>query len=134
MTHPSATVLFDGHCNLCNGAVVFIIRRDRQCYFNFASLQSEAAIRLLKSVGVEQVSGDSIILIETGKVYDRSTAALRIAKKLNRLWPLLYIFIIIPSPLRDAIYSWIARNRYRWFGRREECMVPDSRTKIRFIE
>jgi predicted DCC family thiol-disulfide oxidoreductase YuxK len=134
MSEASATILFDGHCNLCHGAVVFIIRRDRRAYFKFASLQSSFAQQCLKNAGIDPAALESIILVEEGSLYDRSTAALRIARRLNRLWPCLYLFIIIPRPLRDAVYNWIARNRYRWFGRQEECLVPEADINDRFIK
>lgn len=132
MTNDTAMVFFDGHCNLCNGAVAFILKRDSSGYFKFASLETGVAVRQLEEFGIRTAAVDSIVLVEEGQVYVRSAAALRIAKKLNGLWPLLYVFIIIPRPLRDAIYNWIARNRYRWFGRRIDCMLPDDIYKDRF--
>jgi predicted DCC family thiol-disulfide oxidoreductase YuxK len=128
-----AIILFDGHCNLCNASVQFVIRRDRRGRFKFAALQSEAGRALLKKAGGGEVTLDSVLLIADGKVYQRSAAALRIARRLDGCWPALFVFIIIPPPLRDCIYTWIARNRYRWFGRREECMVPTEELKGRFI-
>jgi len=129
----SAVVLFDGVCNLCNASVAFILRRDPKAYFRFASLQSEAAARLLEGSPLE-AKLDSIVLLEDGAVFTQSTAALRIARRLRGAWPLLYAFIILPRFLRDPIYDWIARNRYRWFGRRESCMIPDPALKDRFFE
>lgn len=134
MQEIKPTVLFDAHCTLCHGAVVFIIQRDRAGYFKFASLQSGAGRRMLEASGRQATDVDTIVLIEGDRVSDRSTAALRIARKLDRLWPLLYIFIITPRPLRDAVYRWVARNRYRWFGRVEHCLLPTPDVRDRFVE
>lgn len=125
-----ATVLFDGVCNLCNASINFIIDRDPKAYFRFAALQSDAA----KQLG-ETVTGDpdSIILIEDGKRYDKSTAALRIARRLSGVWPVLYMGIILPRPLRDVIYRFIARNRYKWFGKSDACRLPSPELKARFL-
>lgn len=127
-THP--IVLFDGVCNLCNGAVQFIIARDKHQGFRFASLQSAFGQQYQQQVG----EVDSILLVEEGQVYQKSTAALRIARKLNGLWPILFVFIIIPPFLRDFIYDIIARNRYRWFGKKESCWLPTPDLKTRFID
>ena len=127
-THP--IVLFDGVCNLCNGAVQFIIARDKRQGFRFASLQSAFGQQYQEQVG----EVDSILLVEEGRVYQKSTAALRIARRLKGLWPMLYIFIIIPPFLRDFIYDIIARNRYRWFGKKESCWLPTPDLKARFID
>lgn len=127
-THP--IVLFDGVCNLCNGAVQFIIARDKHQGFRFASLQSTFGQQYQEQVG----EVDSILLVEEGQVYQKSTAALRIARKLNGLWPMLFVFIIIPPFLRDFIYDIIARNRYRWFGKKESCWLPTPDLKTRFID
>ena len=123
-------MLFDGVCNLCNGAVRFILARDPAARFQFASLQSEAARRLLG----ENAPEETIVLREGGKIYSQSTAALRIARELRFPWPLLYAFIVVPRPLRDAIYDWVARHRYQWFGKREVCMVPMPEVRGRFLE
>lgn len=125
-----ATVLFDGVCNLCNASVNFIIDRDPKGYFRFAALQSDAA----KALG-ETVTGDpdSVILYEDGKRYDKSTAALRIARRLSGLWPVLYMGIIVPRPIRDVVYRFIARNRYKWFGKSDACRLPSPELKARFL-
>lgn len=126
---PHAIVLFDGVCNLCNHSVRFVIERDPESYFRFASLQSDVAVELLSRYGRAPVSAppDSIVLIENGRVFESSTAALRIARRLRGAWKFLYFFIVIPRPIRDAVYRWIARNRYRWFGTREDvCLVPPA--------
>ena len=126
-------VFFDGVCNLCNGTVDFIIGRDRGTGFRFSSLQSGYARDVLPP---EDVAGelDSIVLQEDGQLYRRSTAALRIARRLKGPWPLLYVLILIPSPLRDLVYRLIANYRYSWFGRSESCRVPTPELRARFID
>jgi len=126
-------ILFDGVCNLCNGSVQFVIQRDPKGRFNFAALQSDAAKQLLKDYQLPVSDLYSIILIKKGKVYQRSSAALEIARGLSGLWPLLYVFVVIPRFIRDGIYNWIAKNRYRWFGQKEECMIPTPELKSRFL-
>src|ERR1017187_9056949 len=119
-----AVVLFDGVCNLCNRSVQFIIARDPAAYFRFAALGSEAAQRLLGESVLRGPLPDSVALIERGRVYTRSAAALRIARRLRFPWPLVCALIVVPRPLRDQVYDLIARNRYRWFGKRDACMMP----------
>lgn len=128
----SPVILFDGVCNLCNGSVLFIIKRDPQAKFRFASLQSDFGQQQLHKFN-RSVTLESVLLIEADKLYDKSTAALKIASKLCGLWPLLSIFRVVPKSWRDGIYTWIARNRYRWFGKRESCMIPTPEFKSRFI-
>ncbi|CAM4229660.1 MAG: thiol-disulfide oxidoreductase DCC family protein [Paenibacillus macerans] len=127
-----AVVLFDGVCNFCNGSVQFIIRRDRAGYFRFASLQSDAAKSLLAG-RAEAPSLDSIILIENDRVFTESTAVLRIARKLDGIWRGAALFLAVPKPLRDWAYRLFARNRYRWFGKRSECMLPTPEQRQRFL-
>lgn len=127
-------MLFDGVCNLCNGSVNFIIDRDPAARFRFAALQTPAAAELLARHGrIPAATPDSIILIEGDRLYEHSTAALRIARRLRGGWKLLYAFIIVPRPLRDLVYRWIARNRYRWFGRSEACRMPTPELRERFL-
>lgn len=126
-------ILFDGVCNLCNGAVQFIIKRDVKNYFSFASLQSAQGQKILSQYDLLVNDLNSFILIENGKPYIRSTGALKVVKKLNNLWPLLYGFIVIPKFIRDSIYKWIAKNRYKWFGKKIECMIPTPQLKARFL-
>lgn len=128
-----AVILFDGVCNLCNSSVQFIIRHDPHSTFRFAALQSEYGQAQLARHDFNKEELVSIVLLMNGKTYDRSRAALEIAKKLSGLWPLMYIFIIIPPFIRDFVYDWISRNRYRWFGRMNECMIPTPELKSRFI-
>ena len=126
--------MFDGVCNLCNGFVQFVIERDPSGRFQFAALQSDAARRVLAAHDAPNPLADSVVLIEEGRVYTGSTAALRIARGLRLPWPLAGVLLAIPRPLRDGIYAGVARRRYRWFGRREQCMVPTAATRSRFIE
>ena len=131
-THP--TLLFDGVCNLCNGSVQFILKRDKSGRFRFASLQSDAGRRLMTGHGLDPDALSSVVLIEDGRAYQESTAALRIARHLPGAWKLLRIFTVIPRPLRDAAYRLIARNRYRWFGKTEACWLPTPELRARFLE
>jgi len=126
-----AQILFDGVCNLCNGFVQFVIARDPDGRFQFGPLQSAAAQRLLASAPPSP--SESFVLIEDGRVFRRSTAALRILRRLRFPWPLAYVAILIPRPIRDAVYDLVARNRYRWFGRRDRCMVPTPEVRKRFL-
>ena len=129
--HP--IILFDGVCNLCNNSVQFVIRRDQQRKFRFASLQSNVGQHYLQRFGVKP-DVYSIILIQDGRVFDRSSAALEIAKNLSGAWPAFYTLKIIPKFLRDIVYDFIARRRYKWFGKKDECMIPTPDLKDRFLE
>jgi predicted DCC family thiol-disulfide oxidoreductase YuxK len=126
-------ILFDGVCNLCNASVLFVIDRDPSARFAFAPLQSAAAQRLLAERGHRSADLSSVLLVEGDHVYERSTAALRVARHLSGAWPLLYAFIVVPRPLRDAVYRVVARNRYRWFGREDACRVPTPELRARFL-
>ncbi|MEM6524908.1 MAG: DCC1-like thiol-disulfide oxidoreductase family protein [Bacteroidota bacterium] len=129
-----SVILFDGVCNLCNGSVNFVIDRDKKDQFKFAPLQSEFARKKLIEVGINNKALDTIILLnKDGSVQSKSSAALHIAKSLSGLWPLLYIFIIIPKFIRDLIYDFIARNRYRWFGKTDQCRMPTPELTQRFV-
>lgn len=132
MKSGNAIVLFDGVCNFCNTSINFIIKRDNRGYFKFAPLQSEIAQKLVGDK--TKPMPESVILIENRKTYDRSSAALRIAKKLDGLWPVLYIFILLPKPIRDWVYNLIGRNRYKWFGKTEACMIPTPEVRSRFLD
>ena len=126
-------VLFDGVCNLCNSAVQFIIRHDKKKTFLFASLQSEMGQQLLAQYNFPLDELNSFILVENNKAYTRSSGALRVIKKLKGLWPLLYGFIIVPKFIRDGVYNWVGRNRYKWFGKQDACMIPTPELKARFL-
>ena len=126
-------ILFDGVCNLCNAAVQFIIRRDYTNHFLFASLQSEIGKKILAENNLSSNEMSSFILFENGKVYDRSTAVLKVARKLKSSWRFLYIFIVVPKFIRDGIYRIISKNRYQWFGKKKECMIPAPGLKAKFL-
>ena len=126
-------ILFDGVCNLCNSSVQFIIKRDPKSCFKFASLQSETGRSLLEQYNFNKEI-DSFILIENQKIYSKSSAALRVCTNLNGLWKLLTILRILPVPLRDFFYDLVAENRYKWFGKKESCMIPTKEMKKRFLE
>jgi predicted DCC family thiol-disulfide oxidoreductase YuxK len=131
-----ATILFDGVCNLCNASVQLVIRRDPRARFRFAPLGSDAANEVLRGAGAGNPPvplPDSILLVQGGRVFTRSGAVLRIARGLRFPWPLLYAFIVVPRPLRDWAYSVVARNRYRWFGKRDSCMMPTPELRSRFL-
>ncbi|MFK7951184.1 MAG: thiol-disulfide oxidoreductase DCC family protein [Saprospiraceae bacterium] len=130
--HP--IILFDGVCNLCNGAVQFIIERDKKRLFRFASLQSDIGKQYQAKAGLSTDSIDTILLVEDGQIYQKSSAALRIARKLDGLWSLLFIFIIVPPFIRNRVYDFIARNRYRWFGKQDSCWLPTPDLKVLFLD
>jgi predicted DCC family thiol-disulfide oxidoreductase YuxK len=129
---PDKIIFFDGVCNLCNRLVIFIINRDRKHIFKFASLQSAKA----EEMGILQkdTTSNSVIFFSENKVYQKSTAILHICKLLTFPWPLLFGFIIVPKFIRDSIYNFIAANRYKWFGKKDECMVPSENIKERFLK
>ncbi len=125
-------VFFDGVCNFCNGSVNFIIDRDPRSQMMFAPLQSEAAQRILEEHSF--VSDlDTIVVLDGGRLYTHSSAGIRIVRKLNGLWPLLSIGWIVPRPLRDGVYRWVAHNRYKWFGKEEVCRMPTPDIRARFV-
>lgn len=126
-------VLFDGVCNLCNGIVKFSLQRDRNGILRFASLQSDAGKALLREHGIDESQMDTFVFVENGKAFTRSTAGLKLFRSFGIPWSLLYALIIVPRPLRDAVYNWIARNRYRWFGKEESCMIPSPEVRARFL-
>lgn len=127
-------ILFDGICNLCNASVIFVLEHERKPLFQFASIQSEAGKELLKAYGLPEDYTDAVILIDHGKMYSGSTAALRIGQQLKfPLSALSYVGFIVPRFVRDWVYSQIAEHRYRWFGKRDVCMVPTVDLKARFL-
>jgi len=131
-SHP--VVLFDGTCNLCNASVEFVLRRDRAARFRFAALQSNAAAELLAAAGWRGPRPDSVAVVEGGRVLWKSSAALAIARGLRWPWPALTVFALVPRPLRDLVYDFVARRRLCWFGRRETCMVPTKELRGRFLD
>lgn len=126
-------IFFDGVCNLCNRSVQFVIKRDKEARFRFASLQSAAGQEMLQQFRLAQNDFNSFLLFEGGKLYTRSTAALRVVSQL-RGWKWARIFQWVPPLLRNGIYNLVARNRYKWFGKRDECMVPTPELKSRFLD
>lgn len=131
---PHPILLFDGVCNLCNGSVQFILRRDPEARFRFASLQSAVGQRYLDELRIDRRAVDSIILVEGDRWYMEGDAALRIARLLPGPWKILGIFRLLPRPLRDRLYRLVARNRYRWFGKRESCWLPTPELRGRFLD
>lgn len=132
--HRGPIVFYDGECGLCDKAVQFIIPRDPAGRFRFAAQQSEIGGRLLEAYGYREQGINTIVLLEDGRIYTRSTAALRIARRLSGAWPLLYGFIVVPGLLRNAVYGFIAKNRYRWFGKADACRLPKPNEKGRFLD
>ncbi len=126
-------LLFDGICNLCNSSVQFIISHDRQKKFTFASLQSDAAKEILLQFDTKYFNLDSIILIYNDKIYSKSAAIIRVGMLLGKGFSLSVIFYIIPRFIRDWMYDFIAKNRYKWFGKKESCMLPNKDLKNRFL-
>ena len=126
-------IIFDGVCHLCNASVAFIIKRDPAGVFRFTPLQGEYAAQVLGDVSADFRVADSVLLVEHGRIFDRSEAALRICRRLSRPWRWIWVLRLIPKGLRDMIYTLIARNRYRWFGRSEACMMPRAEWKDRFV-
>lgn len=127
-------VFFDGVCNFCNSTVNCIMKHDRKGRVKFASLQSAYAQTYLPTVGIDPTALESVIVVRGGKVYRESSAALRIARSLSGGWPLLgYLGYVLPPFIRNAIYRWIARNRYKWYGKREACRMPTPEERSRFV-
>lgn len=127
-------IFFDGVCNLCNRSVQFVIKRDKKDVFRFAALQSQLAKKLFVRQPYLTEAPASVLLVEDGKMYVESTAALKIARHLGGLWSWLYVFILVPPLIRDWIYRFISTHRYKWFGKRETCMVPKPEWKIKFLD
>ncbi|CAN5208932.1 thiol-disulfide oxidoreductase DCC family protein [soil metagenome] len=127
-------ILFDGVCNLCNGFVNFLIVRDKKNKFQFGSLQSAKVQSILTEHQHSSNDISTVILIENNTLHSHSTAVLKIVRGLGGAWPLLYVFIIIPKPIRDFLYKLVAKNRYRLFGKKDACMIPTPKLKARFVE
>lgn len=133
MTSPKSIIFFDGVCNLCNASIDFVIQRDKNDQFLVGALQEELSKKVLSEFDVHQDYLDSLVLLEKGKIYYRSTAALKITKNLSGVWPVLYPLIFLPAFLRDSIYNWIGSNRYRWFGKKSTCRLPTVEEKAKFL-
>ena len=127
-------ILFDGVCNLCNGAVQYVIKRDKKDVFRYAALQSAIGEKLIEERGIDTSKLDSIILVDPGVAYyTKSDAALEIGRDFGGLWKALALFTWIPRTFRDAIYDFVARNRYRWFGKKDACMIPTPELQAKFL-
>jgi len=133
LSNKKPIILFDGICNLCNGSVQFIIKHDLKKQFLFASLQSDAAAKLLLHLNNKNIELNSLLLIEEKTIYEKSDAVLRIARQLNPIWNAFYVFKILPKGFRDVVYDRIAKNRYKWFGKKDTCMFEIMEHKNRFI-
>lgn len=125
-------VFFDGVCGLCNRFVDFLIRKDRAEVLRFSPLQGETARQVLGAPG--EASMNSVVLVEGDRVFVKSTAALRIFCRLGGVWSLLWIFRWVPVPVRDGVYEWIAKNRYRLFGKKDTCRIPSPEERARFLD
>ena len=127
-------ILFDGVCNLCNSSVQFVLKQDKQNQFIFGSFQGKFGQEFLHSYNLPPGKFNSFMLFEDDKLYTESTAALRVCKNLGGLWGLLYVFIIVPKFIRNGVYRIIAKNRYKWFGKKEVCRVPTPALKEKFLD
>ncbi|WP_409346981.1 thiol-disulfide oxidoreductase DCC family protein [Paenibacillus sp. MBLB4367] len=127
-------ILFDGVCNMCAAVVRFVIQRDPKGRFQFAALQSDMGRLLLEKHGLQPGRLDTFVLVQGERSWIKSTAALRVCRGLKGLWPLLYAGIVVPRRVRDLMYQWVARNRYRWFGKTDSCMMPTPELRKRFLD
>lgn len=127
-------ILFDGVCNLCDSSVQFIIRHDKKDIFRFVALQSEIGLEIIKHIGIDTSKIDSILLYEPGKAYYyKAQAALKIAKELGGIYTAISWFSILPNFLTNKVYDYIAKNRYKWYGKKEACMIPTPELKAKFL-
>ena len=127
-------ILFDGVCNLCNASVQFVIKHDKKDVFRFVALQSDLGMEIIKHIGIDSKNIDSIVLYQPGLAYYyKSNAAIEIAKQLGGLFHYGTIFKIIPAGIRNMLYDYIAKNRYRWYGKQEQCMIPTEELKSKFL-
>tara|TARA_R110001632_G_scaffold204892_1_gene328451 strand:- start:2378 stop:2779 length:402 start_codon:yes stop_codon:yes gene_type:complete len=133
MSTEKKIILFDGVCNLCNSSVLFVIKRDNKDQFRFAALQSEIGQALAKKHQIDMTQVDSIMMIKNDKVFVKSSAALHITRYLSGAYPLLFLFMIIPTFMRNWVYDYVAKNRYKWFGKKDQCMIPTVELKSKFL-
>lgn len=126
-------LLFDGYCNLCNASVQFFLKHEKQPIIYFSSLQSNVGKELLTRYNIDPITTDSLVFIINSRAYTKSSAALRITKYMKGLYPMFQILLLIPKFIRDVIYDYISRNRYKWYGKSENCMVPDASIVKRFL-
>jgi predicted DCC family thiol-disulfide oxidoreductase YuxK len=129
----SPVLLFDGVCNLCNTSVQWVLQRDRCGIFKFAALQSDTGQALLRRFGLPAENFDTVVLIDGGRIFTHSDAPLEVVRRLGGLWSLFYVLRFVPRFVRDTVYNFVANNRYRWFGRQSECMLPRPEWKGRFV-
>lgn len=128
-------ILFDGVCNLCNDSVIKVIKKDKKNVFLFTALQSEIGQKIIENIGIDTSKIDSIILYEpNGDFYIKSSAALRVMNEFSGLWKLTQIFRILPAAFNNIFYDFVARNRYRWFGKKDSCMIPTPELKAKFLD
>ncbi|MBI3520400.1 MAG: DUF393 domain-containing protein [Bacteroidetes bacterium] len=132
LNHKSI-LLFDGYCNLCHSSVQFVMKHEKNQELYFTSLQSDTGIEILNHFNIDPVKVDSLVLIENNKAYIKSSAALRLGKYLNGLYVLGYGFLIIPPFIRNMVYDYIAKNRYKWYGKKESCLIPEKDVSNRFL-
>ena len=128
-----AIVFYDGRCGLCHKAIQFILKKESNKKLQFCSLNSQKAAKLIP-LEFQNTDLDSMLLLHKNKLYCESTAALKICGYLKGAWPLMQLFLIVPKPIRDLVYRWVAENRYKWFGKKDQCMLADESTKHRFLE
>jgi predicted DCC family thiol-disulfide oxidoreductase YuxK len=128
-----AIILFDGVCNFCDASVNFVIKRDKRGYFRFAPLQEPKGGEIARKYGIDPERLDTFVLIENGRAYRKSGGALRVARRLGGLYMLAFTVIAVPAFIRDFFYDWFARHRYRWFGKKDACMVPPPEVRDRFL-
>lgn len=134
LPHNKKIILFDGVCNLCNSAVQYVIKHDKKDVFRFVALESELGIEILEYIGINNKNIDSIILFEPGKAYYyKSNAALEIAKTLGGIFTFGTFFRIIPTGIRNSVYDYVAKNRYKWFGKQESCLLPTPDLATKFL-
>ncbi|RZJ56592.1 MAG: thiol-disulfide oxidoreductase DCC family protein [Flavobacterium sp.] len=128
-------ILFDGVCNLCDATVQFIIKRDKDDIFRFVPLQSGLGQQIVKHIGIDITKTDSIILYEPGQAYYyKAEAAIKIAKELGGIYSGMGVFSVLPKSLSNSVYDYVARNRYKWYGKKSECMIPTQEMKAKFLE
>ena len=135
LPHDKKIILFDGVCNLCDATVQELIRKDKKDAFRFAALQSETGKEIVKYIGIDTSKIDSIILYEPGKAYHiKAEAAIEIAKSIGGVYSLLGVFSVFPNWMKNSVYDFVARNRYKWYGKKESCMMPTPELKAKFLE
>lgn len=126
-------IIFDGVCNLCDSSVQFVIKHDKKDIFRFVPLQSELGQKIISHIGILALTIDSTVLYESDKGYYKAEAALRILKELSSVYRCLLVFSILPKSILDNIYDYVAQNRYKWFGKKESCIIPTSELQSKFL-